>query len=175
MVTMPTIRIDEDVWAFLKTKAKPFEDTPNDVLRRELGLNGSPEHEVVAENSVITRVNTRSDESLIPRDADYTHQRVNGYSLDGKHYDARSFKDVLIGISTQLRRQHVDAFDKAALGLHGKKRVYFSAEPKHLRYPHRLADSNIFVETNLNANLIVGICRALLEGLGHDIADFAID
>lgn len=33
---MPTIRIDDDVWTYLKSKARPFEDTPNDVLRREL-------------------------------------------------------------------------------------------------------------------------------------------
>lgn len=111
----------------------------------------------------------------LPSDADYTHQRVNGYKLDEERHDARSFKDVLIGVSTKLRCQHLVAFDKVAMRLHGKKRVYFSYDPKDLRYSHRLADSNIFVETNLNANLIVGICRALLEALGHDIANFGID
>jgi len=39
---MPTIRIDQDVWTFLQSKAKPFEDSPNDVLRRELGLDILP-------------------------------------------------------------------------------------------------------------------------------------
>jgi negative regulator of replication initiation len=33
---MPTIRIDDEVWAYLKSKATPLEDSPNDVLRREL-------------------------------------------------------------------------------------------------------------------------------------------
>jgi hypothetical protein len=37
----PTIRIDDQVWTELKGKAEPFVDTPNDVLRRLLGLNGS--------------------------------------------------------------------------------------------------------------------------------------
>lgn len=31
---MPNIRIDDDVWNYLKKKAEPFEDTPNSVLRR---------------------------------------------------------------------------------------------------------------------------------------------
>ncbi len=31
---MPTIRIDDEVWAWLKGHAQPFEDTPNSVLRR---------------------------------------------------------------------------------------------------------------------------------------------
>lgn len=34
----PTIRIDNDVWTYLKKKAEPFEDTPNSVLRRLLRL-----------------------------------------------------------------------------------------------------------------------------------------
>ncbi|MFI7491510.1 hypothetical protein ACIBXA_24335 [Micromonospora echinaurantiaca] len=35
---MPTIRIDDEVYELLQRKAKPFVDTPNSVLRRELGL-----------------------------------------------------------------------------------------------------------------------------------------
>ena len=31
---MPTIRIDQDVYEWLQAQAKPFEDTPNTVLRR---------------------------------------------------------------------------------------------------------------------------------------------
>lgn len=31
---MPTIRIDDDVYSWLKSQAIPFEDTPNTVLRR---------------------------------------------------------------------------------------------------------------------------------------------
>lgn len=36
---MPTIRIDDEVWKELKRRAEPLVDTPNDVLRRALGLN----------------------------------------------------------------------------------------------------------------------------------------
>src|SRR2546426_120032 len=34
----PTIRIDDDVWVWLKSHARPLEDTPNSVLRRLAGL-----------------------------------------------------------------------------------------------------------------------------------------
>jgi len=34
----PTIRIDEEVYAWLQTQARPFEDTPNSVLRRVAGI-----------------------------------------------------------------------------------------------------------------------------------------
>lgn len=174
-MTMPTIRIDDEVWAFLQSKAKPFVDAPNDVLRRELLMDRltKPVDEETATREA--RENSRPHEdSLIPRDGDYTGQRVVGYRLDGESYDARTFKEVLIGVCNKLRIEHLQAFDKVALGLYGKTRVYFSKNPKQLKYPHRLKDSNMFVETNLNANLIVGICRALLEALGHDIGDFEI-
>src|SRR4051794_22715514 len=35
----PTIRVDDEVFALLQAKAKAFVDTPNTVLRRELGLS----------------------------------------------------------------------------------------------------------------------------------------
>lgn len=36
---MKAIRIDDDVWASLQKKASAFEDTPNSVLRRVLGID----------------------------------------------------------------------------------------------------------------------------------------
>lgn len=36
---MPTIRIDDEVFAALQSRARAFVDTPNDVIRRELGLD----------------------------------------------------------------------------------------------------------------------------------------
>lgn len=37
----PVLRVDDEVYEALKKKAIPFEDTPNSVLRRILGLAGS--------------------------------------------------------------------------------------------------------------------------------------
>ncbi len=36
---MPTVRVDDDVYAWLQKQARPFEDTPNTVLRRVAGLS----------------------------------------------------------------------------------------------------------------------------------------
>jgi hypothetical protein len=38
---MPTIRIDEEVYSWLQNQARPFEDTPNTVLRRIAKLDNS--------------------------------------------------------------------------------------------------------------------------------------
>jgi len=34
----PTIRIDDEVYGWLQSQARPFEDTPNSVMRRISGL-----------------------------------------------------------------------------------------------------------------------------------------
>lgn len=36
---MPTVRVDNEVWQWLQRHARPFEDTPNTVLRRLAGLD----------------------------------------------------------------------------------------------------------------------------------------
>lgn len=40
---VPTIRVDDDVYAWLKSLATPFEDTPNSVLRRVAELDKQPD------------------------------------------------------------------------------------------------------------------------------------
>lgn len=46
---MVTIEVDEDVFEALKARAEPFVDTPNTVLRRELGLGERGADEVARE------------------------------------------------------------------------------------------------------------------------------
>ncbi|MDJ0607902.1 MAG: hypothetical protein QNJ67_02935 [Kiloniellales bacterium] len=41
----PTIRVDDEVYDWLKGQAVPFEDTPNSVLRRIAGLDDASEEE----------------------------------------------------------------------------------------------------------------------------------
>lgn len=38
----PHIELDDEVFDYLKTQAEPFIDTPNTVLRRLIGIDGSP-------------------------------------------------------------------------------------------------------------------------------------
>lgn len=164
---MPTIRIDDEVWSYLKSKATPFEDTPNDVLRRELKISGpqKPSSASVARPS--------SARTRLSPDRDYSYQSISGFRLDWLHKDGKaascnSFSDLLKTLTSYLWLRHMDSFARVALELHGKKRPYFSKDPAELRKPHKLAASDLYVETNLSANNIVAICRLLLERLGHD-------
>jgi uncharacterized protein (DUF4415 family) len=72
-MSMPTIRVDEDVYEHLKREAEPFVDTPNSVLRRVLELDALPEAEAEQDE-------TRADR-MRPGDL-----------LDRKVYDLRILK-----------------------------------------------------------------------------------
>ena len=173
---MPTIRIDEEVWSYLKSKASPFEDTPNDVLRRELKIGGTQPAIVPSVSSRTVRVH------LIPN-KDYSYHRIKGFRVQGFLKDGssvscrpcRSFSEMLKLLCSRLWLQHMDSFAQVALQLHGKRRPYFSRNASELRKPHKLAASDIFVETNLSANNIVAISRILLEKLGHDPNSLTIE
>ena len=62
---VPTIRVDDQVYAWLQSQAKPFEDTPNSVLRRLAGLAAPRDR-----NSVWQHANaqpSRADRQPAPR------------------------------------------------------------------------------------------------------------
>ena len=51
----PTIRVDDQVFGTLQRNARPFVDTPNDVLRGLFGLNGTkPDSKVLDAEPVLT-------------------------------------------------------------------------------------------------------------------------
>ncbi len=110
---MPSIEIDDDVWGYLQGKAVPFQDNPNDVLRREFGLGATQARSADSSRtpaikaSILGRTQTDSVQVVPPRpsgiaknyanfdtfrpDRDYTYYLVRGYQLEGKHVGARSF------------------------------------------------------------------------------------
>jgi negative regulator of replication initiation len=164
---MPTIRIDDEVWKHLQSKAKPFEDTPNDVLRRELKLPTA--------NPAVIPVDGASSRTTFKPDRDYSHARVRGYTFKSRKVRCHSFREILLSFCNDLRLAEPTTFDRGALTLRGKKRPYFSRTGDALRSPEALIGQGLFVETNLNANLIVGICRALLEKLGRNKDELVVD
>lgn len=52
---MPTIRIDDEVYAWLQNLARPFEDTPNSVLRRIAKLNEAPQMENSTSKKIVIK------------------------------------------------------------------------------------------------------------------------
>jgi hypothetical protein len=72
---MPTIRIDDEVYKWLKSQAEPFEDTPNSVLRRLAGLdrlNAITDIKSIKDNNknekgVLGKMNTSPSYTIMPK------------------------------------------------------------------------------------------------------------
>jgi len=95
---MPTIRIDDDVYSWLKSQAIPFEDTPNSVLRRLAGLdsNNDTDIEIEKENKGGDQMIT----AIRPRGRRWTgkllqdHWQIDGVKHVLYHKDGTFFENL---------------------------------------------------------------------------------
>src|SRR5690349_13926930 len=63
----PTIRIDDEVYAWLQEKARAFEDTPNSVLRRVAGFDVEGEQSESSDAVVHERTATKTPHRITAR------------------------------------------------------------------------------------------------------------
>jgi restriction system protein len=101
---MPTIRIDEDVWKALQEGAKPFVDTPNDVLRRLFRLD--PVMSALSNATSGKRANMRRRIGATPQ---HEYRLPIVESLRDRHGSAET-DDVLKAVfkKVELRLKRVD-------------------------------------------------------------------
>jgi negative regulator of replication initiation len=167
----PTMRIDDDIWEHLK-KHSSFVDTPSDVLRRLLSI---PKPRPL--NPPVPPPN--GTKYLLRADRDYANLPITSYEFEGNHLPVRTFKDVLLNICMTLRSRNGDQFDNVALTLHGKKRSYFSRSSSGMKHPRQVpgggaTNKDLYVESNLSATAIMGLCQHLIRSFGHDISSLKV-
>lgn len=85
---MPTIRIDDDVWKFLQSKAIPLQDSPNDVLRRELKIDPVDTAQANSEDA----------------------NGINGYQY--QNYDHSAVRSLCIALADAFHRDDVREFSQ---------------------------------------------------------------
>jgi hypothetical protein len=103
-----------------------------------------------------------------PQIENFSGRSIRGFELAGHKVSVGSYKELLLGIIKLLQEQDLDRFETVAPQIRGRG-PYFSERPDELRIHHRLTKGKLFVETNLNANLIVAICRRLVEAFGESL------
>jgi len=96
----------------------------------------------------------------------YTGKSPIAYRFEGEHYPVRTFKDILLGLCEALYRKHGMDFEQIFV-LKGRKREHFSRDYKNMIYPKEIADSGIYIETNLSANSVMQRCNQLLDLFGY--------
>jgi hypothetical protein len=99
---------------------------------------------------------------------DFSGRSIRGFELAAHKVSVGSYKELLLGIIKILQEQDLDRFEAVAPQIRGRG-PYFSERADELRIHQKLTRGKLFVETNLNANLIVTICRRLVEAFGENL------
>ena len=99
---------------------------------------------------------------------DFSGRSIRAFELGGRTVPVGSYKDLLLGVIKTLQEQDFDRLEALAPKIRGRG-PYFSQRADELRLPHKLAKGKFFVETNLNANLIVDISRRLAHAFGQNL------
>lgn len=98
---------------------------------------------------------------------DFTEKSIIGFTLRKKEYQVNSWRNLLMSIIEIVLTTNRKQFEKV-LSLKGRKRPYFSKMPSELREPEKIKDTDIYVETNLNANSIVSLSKKVIKLFGYD-------
>ena len=105
----------------------------------------------------------------------YTGKPIAGFVLDGTKYATDTYKDLLLKISEILVKSYPAMLDQL-LRIRSTKHPYVSKNPSLLRSPIQITGTSppVYVETNLNADLIVRICERMLEAVGRSRTDLRV-
>ena len=103
---MPVIRIDDEVWQWLQSRAQPLVDNPNSVLRRVAGLDDSITSETQPEDAAVREARTGgAASSRVPANR-VSHIPGNLGSTGGQPRRPRRKGMSLVGaLKTELRQQ----------------------------------------------------------------------
>lgn len=107
---------------------------------------------------------------------DFTHKRPIGFSLEGNKYSARDWKQILRITCEVLNQKNSEIFDSFVRDkeMQGNTRIYFAYTDDRMYNGRKVSGSNIYIETNHNANGICSIIGNMLERYSIPVAAIQI-
>lgn len=111
---------------------------------------------------------------LIVQKESYIGKSISAFTFKGKKYEIRKWKNLLIQICAIMAAIHRDKFEQV-LNLVGRRRPFFTKSQNELRAPERIEGTDIYVETNLNANSIVKLLIDVISLFGYTKEDLLIE
>lgn len=109
------------------------------------------------------------------REAIYAGKKLAAFTLDGgSRHEIRSFKALMVGVTTQLLDGAENVEREKLLALTGSKRPYFAAEGENMIRGHQIEDK-FWVETNLSADRIVELSHRAMAIFEHKPEDLKLE
>jgi predicted type IV restriction endonuclease len=131
---------------------------------------------VITEATPTAAVRTNVPRQAQPaRDTEgYLGKSITGFTFRGKHYQVKTWKDMLISLADVLYQTHKTDF-RRVLSMHGTKRTYFSQSPDKMREPRKVGNSGFYVETHWSAKSMVKLTLDLLALFGYSEQELKIE
>jgi len=104
----------------------------------------------------------------------YSHRSPSSFQLRGRAYQVRNWKDLLLKVGSVLHEIHGPQFSQV-LRLRGRRRAYFSKDPRDLFRGEQIPGTDIYAEVNLSANSIAKMCSDMIGLFGYPEKDFSIE
>lgn len=141
-------------------------------IEKMFGIKNAQEQEDEEELESIQKANStnyddyRVDESISHGlFENYTHKRPVAFSLEENKYSVRDWKHVLRIVCEVLNQKDSKIFDSFVRDkdMQGSTRTYFAYTDDRMNNGKRISGSNVYIETNHNANGICSIIANMLE------------
>lgn len=131
-----------------------------------MNIDGQPKNNKKSMNSIRL---PRTENKYSP--TGYIGKRPASVVIGNKKYEVRYWIDILLLTCEFLYKTHGNEFEQKALSLRGSKRAYISKNKDELFGSRQIVGSPFYVETDLNANLIVRLSENLMTlfGYGSDL------
>ncbi len=122
---------------------------------------------------ITTSCQVQSNETFWSLSEDFTGKSIKAFIFKGVRYPVDSWKEMLMKVLNLMLSAHGGQFDKI-FNLKGRKRLYFTRNPKELRSPERINNTDIYVETHFSAKSIVELCKKIITLFGYKEDDLSI-
>jgi len=97
----------------------------------------------------------------------YAGKRIDSYRFNGHQQGVRNWEQMLVSLCEYFATAHSQEFDKV-LWITNHERIYFSTNSDELRIPEKIKKTDIYVETKLKPDEIVGLANDLMVAFGYD-------
>ena len=101
-----------------------------------------------------------------------TGKKPTEFTLNGGKHEVASWKEMLVSLCEIVHEANRDRFEEV-LDMKGRKRRYFSRNPRDLAAPGKMNGTDIYVETNFSANQIIQIAGNLIVHFEYDRNDLS--
>jgi predicted type IV restriction endonuclease len=115
-----------------------------------------------------------SNKNILPISGSFSKKKISAFHFLGLRYKVDNWKSLLLTLCGIMSERHEKEFDRV-IQLKSTKHPYFTYNEDQLRKQKRINDTNIFVETNLNANSVVRLCVKLINLFGYSEDDIKIE